>query len=110
MNEKRHPADEPSVDNAGFDQLDPLGRREFESLVQDLVRETAPRVFAVVQELGDCEDAVVAAWGLALEGRTELITAEGVSRLSVRTPESALRFFSGGNGIRARLIWPLNLS
>ncbi|MFH8514135.1 hypothetical protein ACH4CE_03120 [Streptomyces gelaticus] len=98
------------MNNAGAEPLEPFGRREFESLVQDLVRETAPRVFAVVQELGDCEDAVVAAWGLALEGRTELITAEGVSRLSVRTPESALRFFSGGNRIRARLIWPLSLS
>ncbi|MFJ1880029.1 hypothetical protein [Streptomyces sp. NPDC088137] len=66
--------------------------------------------FAVVQELGDCEDAVVAAWGLGLDGRTEPITAEGVSRLSVRTPESALRFFRSGDGIRTRLIWPLNLN
>ncbi|MDV9196829.1 hypothetical protein [Streptomyces sp. Wh19] len=97
------------MNNAGAEPLESFGRREFESLVQDLVRETAPRVFAVVQEIGDCEDAVVAAWGLALEGRTELITPEGTPRLSVRTPESALRFFSGGDRTRARLIWPLNL-
>ncbi|MET8746821.1 hypothetical protein [Streptomyces sp. NPDC004728] len=110
MNEKRHPADDPGAGNADVEQLDSLGRQEFDALVQNLVQETAPRVFAVVQELGDREDAVVAAWGLALDGRTELITAEGVSRLSVRTPESALRFFSSGNGIRTRLIWPLNLN
>ncbi|MEU2130259.1 hypothetical protein [Streptomyces sp. NPDC018352] len=110
MNEKRHPADQPSAGNAAIEPLAPFGRQEFDSLMQDFVRETAPRVFAVVQELGDCEDAVVAAWGLTLEGRTELVTAEGISRLSVRTPESALRFFSDSSGSRARLVWLLDLS
>ncbi|WP_406382750.1 hypothetical protein [Streptomyces sp. NBC_01618] len=110
MSENPHPADEPSMDSAGSEELEPLGRREFELLVQDLVRETAPRVFAVVHELGDCEDGVVAAWGLAFEDRAEVVLPEGISRLSARTPESALRFFNGANGSRARLIWPLDLS
>ncbi|WP_327274033.1 hypothetical protein OG609_19880 [Streptomyces sp. NBC_01224] len=110
MNEKAHPADEPSKDNASSEEPMSLGRKEFELLLQDLVRDSAPRMFAVVQELGDCEDGVVAAWGLAFEGRAEVVSAEGVSRLSARTPESALRFFSGGARNRARLIWPQSLS
>ncbi|MCX4796142.1 MULTISPECIES: hypothetical protein [unclassified Streptomyces] len=110
MSENPRPADEPSMDSAGSEEVEPLGRREFELLAEDLVRETAPRVFAVVQELGEREDGVVAARGLAFEDRAEVVLTEGVSRLSARTPESALRFFSGANGSRARLIWLLDLS
>lgn len=110
MNEQSHRADEPREDNAGSQALGPLGRQEFESPLHDIVRESAPRMFAVVQELGDCEDGAVAAWGLAFEDRADVVSVNGVSRLSARTPGSALRFFSGGSRTRARLIWPEGLS
>lgn len=50
-----------------------MDEAEFAAGVQELVDATAPRVFAVVAELGDREDAYVSAWGLRLDDRAVLI-------------------------------------
>lgn len=60
-------------------------------------------LFAVVQEYGERVDAVIAAWGMAFDDHAEVVAHE--LRMSVRSPESALRTFAGGPHIRARLVW-----
>lgn len=52
-----------------------LDEAEFAGLVQELVDATAPRLFALVAEEGEREDACVAAWGLEFDDRTVLIGA-----------------------------------
>ncbi|MFF9507361.1 hypothetical protein ACF1BU_13940 [Streptomyces sp. NPDC014724] len=82
-----------------------LGEEEFWLLVNGLVAETAPRVFAVVQEYGDHEDGWVAAWGLAFEDRAEVIRVDCGARMSVRSPESALRYFRSTAACVPRVVW-----
>lgn len=83
----------------------PLGTDTFEALLEDLVRESAPRVFAVVQELGEREDGWVAAWGMAFEDRAEVLGVHCNARMSLRSPESALRYFNAEADARPRLVW-----
>lgn len=83
----------------------PLGADTFEALLEDLVRESAPRVFAVVQELGEREDGWVAAWGMVFEDRTEVLGVHCNARMSLRSPENALRYFNPEDDARSRLVW-----
>lgn len=71
---------------------------------------SAPRMFAVVQEFGEREDAWVAAWGLAFEDRAEVVGVHGGTWMSLRSPEAALRYFSPDKATRPRLIWPRSVS
>lgn len=75
----------------------------FVALMEEMVTNEAPRLFAVVQEYGERVDAVIAAWGLAFDGHAEIVAHQ--LRMSVRSPESALRSFAVGPHIRARLVW-----
>lgn len=77
--------------------------REFAAIMETLVADEAPRLFAVVQEYGERVDAVIAAWGMAFPDHAELVSHQ--LRMSVREPESALRMFTVGHHIRARLVW-----
>ncbi|MER7670895.1 hypothetical protein ABTY61_20840 [Kitasatospora sp. NPDC096128] len=83
--------------------------RSFDQELCELVLDTAPRVFAVVQVCGDSSadaDGWVAAWGLADPyGPTHVITLDGRTRLTLTSPERALRHFSRHPGITARLVW-----
>ncbi|TDV52015.1 hypothetical protein [Actinophytocola oryzae] len=79
------------------------GEHEFAAIVARMVADEAPRLFAVVQEYGERVDAVIAAWGMAFDDHSEIVTHQ--RRLSVRAPENALRMFTVGDHIRARLVW-----
>ncbi|AUS79549.1 hypothetical protein C1701_15715 [Actinoalloteichus sp. AHMU CJ021] len=81
------------------------GEREFAALLEGMVAEFAPRVFAVVQEYGDRVDGRIAAWGIAFADHVEVVDVDGCSRMHLRSPESALRGFSWGRHITARLVW-----
>ncbi|MFB7907822.1 hypothetical protein ACFC1T_15430 [Kitasatospora sp. NPDC056076] len=74
-----------------------------------LVLDTAPRLFAVVQVWGEGlpdVDGWVAAWGVAdHSGRTHVISIDGEARLTLASPNRALRHFAGRPGITARLVW-----
>lgn len=74
-----------------------------------LVVDTAPQVFAVVQEcgVGTAEaDGWVVAWGMVHgDGRVQVVSADGEVRMSLSAPERALRFFGRGEGVSARLVW-----
>ncbi|MFF4815004.1 hypothetical protein ACFY2K_10505 [Kitasatospora sp. NPDC001309] len=81
----------------------------FDRELCELVLDTAPRLFAVVQVCGDSSadaDGWVAAWGLAEpDGPTHVISLDGRARLTLASPERALRHFAGHPGITARLVW-----
>ncbi|MFC9858479.1 MULTISPECIES: hypothetical protein [unclassified Streptomyces] len=95
----------PHADEAGSAECALFGAEDFQVLLDDLVTDSAPRMFAVVQELGEREDAWVAAWGLAFEDRAEVVGVHGRTRMSLRSPEAALRYFSPDKATRPRLIW-----
>lgn len=57
----------------------------------------------MVQEYGERVDAVIAAWGVAFPDHAEIVGHQ--LRMSVRAPENALRMFTVGTHIRARLVW-----
>lgn len=79
---------------------------EFAELVNELVSDEAPRLFAVVQVLGDNVDGRIAAWGMAFEGHTEVLGVDGRTRLRLGSPERALHgFHHRATGTTARLVW-----
>ncbi|PSJ25129.1 hypothetical protein B7P34_29820 [Streptosporangium nondiastaticum] len=76
--------------------------------IRALVLDSAPRMFAVVQETDLAEgvtDAEVVAWGIVHEdGPVDVIGANGhTARL--RSPERALWWYGDKKGERARLVW-----
>ncbi|MGW3232718.1 hypothetical protein [Kitasatospora sp. NPDC001095] len=84
-------------------------RSLFDQELCGLVLDTAPRLFAVVQVCGDgSEDADgwVVAWGIAdCDGPAHVIGVDGRMRMTLASPERALRHFAGRSGITARLVW-----
>jgi hypothetical protein len=76
---------------------------EFAELIEQMVADDAPRLFAVVQEYGERVDAVIVAWGLAFPDHAEIVADH--LRMSLHSPESALRMFDAGRHVRARLVW-----
>ncbi|MEU1792067.1 hypothetical protein ABZ553_40580 [Streptomyces sparsogenes] len=82
---------------------------EFDQEVCELVVDTAPRLFAVVQEY-DLEtehaDAHVAAWGMAYDdGSAHVIGMGGAVTMSLGSPERAVWHYGRRKGISARLVW-----
>ncbi|MFD8590076.1 hypothetical protein ACFV1B_11115 [Streptomyces sp. NPDC059637] len=67
---------------------------EFKALLEDLVEDTAPRLFALVEEEGDRADGWVLGWGMAFEDRATVLRADGRAVHHHRSAESAHRFFS----------------
>lgn len=81
------------------------GEGEFDELVDEMVADEAPRMFAVVQTYDERVDGWVAGWGLAFEDRVEVISVEGRLRVDARSPERAARWFAGGPYVSARVVW-----
>jgi hypothetical protein len=102
--EQRHPLDAfvPAPSGMTSSLCD---EREFAAILEQMVADEAPRLFAVVQEYGDRVDGRIAAWGMAFADHVEVISVERTRRMSLRTPENALRLFRFGSHIRARLVW-----
>ncbi|WP_016697734.1 hypothetical protein [Actinoalloteichus spitiensis] len=80
-------------------------RAEFMELIESMVADFAPRMFAVVQEYGDRVDARVAAWGIAFDDHAAVVAVDGGLRMNLSSPEHALRGFNWGPDITARLVW-----
>ncbi|GAA1408419.1 hypothetical protein GCM10009639_58150 [Kitasatospora putterlickiae] len=81
----------------------------FDQELCGLVLDTAPRQFAVVQVYDGGElpsDGWVVAWGLAhTDGSAHLFVVDGQTRMTLVSPERALRFFPGRPGLSAGLVW-----
>ncbi|WP_413801031.1 hypothetical protein [Streptomyces iranensis] len=88
---------------------EPFEFGEFDNEVCALVRDIAPRLFAVVQECDlatECADARVAAWGMAYDdGGAYVIGVGGTVAMSLGSPERAVRHDGRREGISARLVW-----
>lgn len=99
-NESRHALNdefEPGEPTPACDE------QEFAEIVESMVADDAPRLFAVVQEYGERVDAAIAAWGMAFPDHAEIVSYR--MRMSVRAPENALRMFTVDGHIRAHLVW-----
>ncbi|MFC4858353.1 hypothetical protein [Actinophytocola glycyrrhizae] len=80
------------------------GPEEFETLLAELVADTAPRLFAVVEEYGERVDARVVGWGLAYADHVDVIGLDGGVHLGTK-PEHVLRRFGRHDRVSARVIW-----
>ena len=78
---------------------------EFTELIDEMVAEEAPRLFAVVQEYGERVDGWVAAWGMAFEDYAKIVGLDSHVHVSLGSPERATRMFSRRPHITARLVW-----
>lgn len=78
---------------------------EFAEILEGMVADEAPRVFAVVEEYGERVDGWIAAWGMAFDDRAEVVSVQGGMRMSTRSADSALRGFGFGTRIRPRVVW-----
>ncbi|MFI1866597.1 hypothetical protein [Streptomyces jumonjinensis] len=88
----------------------PIPGPDFEREVYEFVRDTAPRLFAVVEEYlagTEDEDARVLAWGMAHEdGSVEAVSAGGGRWWRLVSSEGALRRFDRrAEGCSVRLVW-----
>jgi hypothetical protein len=83
--------------------------RVFTALLHEVAQEGAPRLFAIVEEYGNAEDARVAGYGLAYADRAEVDAVEGGFRLSSESAESARTLFeitSGDEAVReVHVVW-----
>lgn len=80
------------------------GEEEFAALVAEMVNDEAPRLFAVVQEIGEREDGQIAAWGIAFEDHTAVMR-DRTSWLSVSSPDRARQLLSRAPDVTAHLVW-----
>jgi hypothetical protein len=97
------PWDEAVLDPSGLTPL--CAESEFAAILDGMIADEAPRLFAVVQEYGERVDGRIAAWGMAFDDHTEVVSVAGGMRMSLQVPENALRVFTFGSHIRARLVW-----
>lgn len=87
-----------------MDELRPLGsEEEFAQLVDVLVTDNAPRLFALVEECGERADGWIVAWGMQFEDHVEVISIDHGPRLSLTSAERAHEIFSHLGAIR--LVW-----
>lgn len=111
------PSSEPSEDDDDRNPgdafvLDPTNTAplydepRFASILEQLVADDAPQVFAVIQEYGSRLDAWIAAWGMSFDDHAEVVSVEGDMRMSLRSPDAALLgFHEADEHIHARLVW-----
>lgn len=98
-----HPLDQFVPDPVGKRPL--CGEEQFSRILESMVADNAPRLFAIVQEYGDRVDARIAAWGITLPHRTDIIDSDGSLYMGLQAPEDALLGFHFGTHIRPRLVW-----
>ncbi len=85
-------------------ELEPLGtEEEFVTLIDELVAEDAPRVFALVEECGERVDARILAWGMAFEDHAEVVGVYRGVYGRFRSAENARRTFARRRTVR--LVW-----
>lgn len=80
----------------------------FTALMHEVASEDAPRLFAIVEEYGEGEDARVAGYGLAYADRAESNSVEGDFRLSSECAENARTWYEISTDEtvrRVHLVW-----
>ncbi|MDQ3886813.1 MAG: hypothetical protein M3308_07375 [Actinomycetota bacterium] len=85
---------------------EPLGDEpQFAEILEGMVADFAPRIFAVVQVYGERVDGRIAAWGMAFEDHVKVFGVDGWLTMTMQAPEEALPVFAWGRHITARLVW-----
>ncbi|MPZ67702.1 MAG: hypothetical protein GEU83_20165 [Pseudonocardiaceae bacterium] len=85
-------------------ELGPLGtEEEFAELLDQLVADTAPHLFALVEERGERVDGRIAAWGMQFEDHVEVVAEDHGPRLSAASAERARSILSRLGTMR--LVW-----
>ncbi|GAA2684554.1 MULTISPECIES: hypothetical protein [Actinosynnema] len=77
----------------------------FDAYVREIAEADAPRLFAVVEEIGDRSDARVIGYGLEHADRAESAMLVGGVRIASEDAEAARQVFEVTCGNRARLVW-----
>lgn len=77
----------------------------FTTVLNRMVADHAPHLFAIVAEYGERADAAIAAWGLAFGDHVEIVSTVHKLRVSVPTPQQALRLFAFSAHVRPRIVW-----
>lgn len=98
----KHLLDTTEIDPSGVPPL--CDEPEFAQLIQEMVADEAPRLFAIVQEYGERVDAEVVGWGLSFVDRAVAFDTAGRTMV-LRSAENATRLFRGGPYVRPRLCW-----
>ncbi len=80
------------------------GRRVNSKMLNRLVIENAPRIFAVIQRDPEATEYQIVAWGMAFADGAEVVAVNDGPRMSVRSPEAALTVFALA-GADVRLFW-----
>lgn len=76
---------------------------EFAALVEELVADFAPRLFALVEEQGERVDGHIRAWGMAFEDHAEVVGVDRAMKGSFSSAGSAHRLLS--RHAKMRLVW-----
>jgi hypothetical protein len=98
----KHLLDTSDVNPSGAPPL--CDKEEFAELIQEMVDDEAPRLFAIVQEYGDRVDAHVACWGMCFADHAVAVDTNGRTMI-MRSAESAMRLLRGGPYDTPRLCW-----
>lgn len=87
----------------------PWSAEEFTRLMRELAVAEAPKLFALVEEFGEGQDARVAGYGLAYQDRADVNSVEGDFHLSSQSAERARTLFeisSRSAGVRrVHVVW-----
>jgi hypothetical protein len=83
----------------------PITQEEYAESVRQLVAESAPRRFAIVQDWGTRYDARVAAWGLLMDERTQIIDADAGPRMTMDSIRLALTLYAQAPHVTVRVHW-----
>ncbi|ACU39927.1 hypothetical protein KCV87_25330 [Actinosynnema pretiosum subsp. pretiosum] len=94
-----------SASTAGIGDWDAAVDAAFGAYVREVAEVGAPRLFAVVEEIGDRSDARVVGYGLEYADRAESAAVGGGVRMSSEDAEGARQLFEITGGNRAHLVW-----
>ncbi|CAM3373914.1 hypothetical protein KIPE111705_05425 [Kibdelosporangium persicum] len=83
----------------------PTSEAGFADLVAEMVADQAPRLFAVVLELGTQVDAQIVAWGIAFEESAYMVTVDGRNQYALANAEAALKYVRSDANITSSLVW-----
>lgn len=84
----------------------PLGdQAEFNQMVDEMVADEAPRLFAVVQVYRERVDGRIAAWGMAFDEHADIVSVDNGSSVRLSSPERAAYGFNHRPDIIARVVW-----
>jgi hypothetical protein len=78
---------------------------DFTTLVTEMVTDQAPRLYAVVLELGAQVDGQIVAWGMALDDHACMTTTDGRNQYVLTEAGNALRYVRSRPGTTPRLVW-----